>query len=265
MNYKKILFNDSYLLRYSLLKNKNQFNLQKGGFDKKYDITFENKKYIFTRADYDKNNFILLSPKKTSTCVLIAIIKELRTAQIENINGDFPNCMSFSKERNGSFLLRLTLTFLKKYKDEFDIDWIITVDHSKKKCGNKFFKLMNLSFLTDGDSWYGKYNFLPIDQVPGKIKYDKNGLKKYYKNREIMKTVKVKDINFEKYISKVNKKYPKFKLDTESYENMLLKDYLKNFLIDYELNCKYFHIFYEDLFDDLGLENINNPYGEKIR
>jgi len=34
---------------------------------------------------------------------------------------------------------------------------------------------------------------------------------------------------------------------------MLLTDFLNQFLKDYDKTCKYFELFYEDLFDDLGL------------
>jgi hypothetical protein len=34
---------------------------------------------------------------------------------------------------------------------------------------------------------------------------------------------------------------------------MLLTDFLNQFLKDYDKTCQYFELFYEDLFDDLGL------------
>ena len=265
MNYKKIAFKDSYLLRRELLKNNKNFNLQEGGFKKIYEIDFKGEIYKFEKSDIDKNNFLLLSPQIKETCVLVSIIKKKKVAQIENINGDFSNCISFSSEKIGTFLLTLTLEFLKKYKDEFGIDWIIISDHSIKKCGNKFFKLMKLSFLTDGDSWYGKYKFFPINDFGSEIKYSKNGLKNYHYNKEIMKTIKLKDIKLKDYFIEVNKKYPKFDINMKVDENMLVKDFVKNFLIDFKLNCKYFYVFYQDLFDDIKLNVIDDVFGLKIK
>ena len=37
------------------------------------------------------------------------------------------------------------------------------------------------------------------------------------------------------------------------HPNMLLTDFLNQFLKDYDKTCQYFELFYEDLFDDLGL------------
>ena len=37
------------------------------------------------------------------------------------------------------------------------------------------------------------------------------------------------------------------------HPNMLLTDFLNQFIKDYDKTCKYFELFYEDLFDDLGL------------
>jgi len=270
-DYKKIFFNESYLLRYNLLKNNKFINFQDGGeFKKEYEIDFENNNYKFMKADYDENNYILSSPIENTTCILIGIISEMKVAQIQNINGDYENCISFSKEKSGTFLIKLTLAFLEKYKEEFNIKWILTSDRSRKKCGNKFFNLMKLSTLTDGDSWYGKYGFLPVNDI-SKIKYDKYELNKYLKNKEMINNLKLKDVNLEKYFDKVIKSYPEFAiikkdllLNIKLSDDMLLKDYIKSFLIDFKLNCKYFYVFYNDLFEDLGLYNINTLFGKKI-
>ena len=48
-------------------------------------------------------------------------------------------------------------------------------------------------------------------------------------------------------------------------ENMLVKDFVKNFLIDYKLNCKYFYIFYQDLFDDIKLNVIADLFGLSLK
>jgi hypothetical protein len=267
--YKLFMFNKSYILRDELIKNKSIFNLKAGGFEKKYSINYNGVIYYYERADFDKNSFILKSPNQEDNCVLISIISKRKIAQIENINGDYENCITFSNEKIGTFLLNLTLTFLKKYKNEFSIEWILISDHSKKKCGNKFFKLMKLSMLTDGNTWYGKYDFFPVNDSK-ELKYDKNGLKKYYYNQTIMNTKKLKDIKFDKYFIKIGKKFPEINsfIDTflnniKSNSDKLIKDYLKEFMADYN-NCKYIYVIYEDLFDELKLQELPTLFGLKI-
>lgn len=268
-NYKLHMFHKCYLLRDELIKSKSLFNLKAGGFEKKYSINYNEEIYYYERADFDKNNFVLKSPNEKDNCVLISIISNRKIAQIENINGDYENCVTFSTEKTGTFLLNLTLIFLKKYKNEFGIEWIIISDHSKKKCGNKFFKLIKLSLLTDGNTWYGKYGFLPVNDLK-ELKYDKNGLKKYYYNKTIMNTKKLKDIKFDKYFIKIGKKFPEINsfIDTllnniNSFPDKLIKDYLKEFMINYD-NCKYIYIIYEELFDELGLQELPTLFGLKL-
>ena len=173
-------------------------------------------------------------------------MKKINIAQIENINGDDPSCMIHEPIKTGTFLLKLTLTFLKEYKNEFNIEWIILSDHSVKICGNKLFRLMKLSTLTDGETWYGKYMFRPIKYTLNNVKYDKYQLEKYEANKRIMSIKLLKDINFKKYFSITANKFPEFKLimdDMLSYiginQNKLLKDYLRELLDDYKFSCKY--------------------------
>ena len=79
--------------------------------------------------------------------------------------------------------------------------------------------------------------------------------KKYKKNIKIMNKIKISDINFDKYLINIkNKKLVKAIQETIIQKpDLLLKDFLNNFLLKYDTMCEYFNLFYEELFNDIKL------------
>jgi hypothetical protein len=82
-----------------------------------------------------------------------------------------------------------------------------------------------------------------------------------------MNNITVTESNLIKYIEKTNNE----KLIKATNKllllnpNMLLKDYLTNLLKKYDTTCKYFYIFYEDLFLELKLYNFHRElFGLKL-
>ena len=72
-----------------------------------------------------------------------------------------------------------------------------------------------------------------------------------------MNKITIKDANILKYI-KITKKEALIRGITKLLEynpNMLLKDFLNNFLKEYDETCELFSIFYKKLFIDIGLYN----------
>jgi len=140
---------------------------------------------------------------------------------------------------------------IKKYKDKFNIKKILITDNSLKKCHNKNIELSVMLTLLTGDTWYSKYGFKPVDE---KLKI------KYENNKKIMNTVTLKDIDLIKYLKmtildkSVIEKSKKF---IEKHQSQLVKDYLTEFLKQYDKTCEYFYDFYYYLFDDLGLYNLH--------
>lgn len=263
----KIVLKKSYQLRRHIKFN----NIKGGNFEESYDIFFENKKYTFVKSFIDDNNFILESPNINDTCVLISIIQDMNIAQIENINGDYNDCINYSPNKTGTFLLKLSLEFLKKYKKIFNIEWICVNDNSIKHCGNKHFNLMKLSTLTDGHTWYGKYGFRPIKYNKNKVKIDRYQLDKYDKNDNIIQNIKLKEVNFTKYFDKIIEKHKEFNIISNDLLNYIklnpekfLRDFIKDIIFDYPTNCKYFLVFYEILYDDIGLNILDRNFGLKI-
>ena len=79
--------------------------------------------------------------------------------------------------------------------------------------------------------------------------------KEYNKNKEIMKKITITEINILKYIELTKKE--KIINDVKKIllikPDMLVTNFLSQFLKEYDTTCKYFIIFYEELFKNLNL------------
>jgi hypothetical protein len=140
---------------------------------------------------------------------------------------------------------------LKKYKNKLGIKFIILTDNSINKCNNHDIKLSNMLILLSGHTWYGKYGFRPY-----KDNYDIN---RYEKNIEIMNNITISDANILKYIklTKNNDLIKSTKRLLKEQPDFLLKKYLSNLLSHYNETCNYFYLFYNELFNDIGLYNFH--------
>jgi hypothetical protein len=144
---------------------------------------------------------------------------------------------------------------LKKYKDILGINMITLTDNSIKNCKKNNIILSKMLILLTGDTWYGKYGFRPYDIQVKSINDMMNN--KYNKNRKIMSKITIKEANILKHISRALARREGIVEDIKKLlavqPNMLVTDFLTQFLKNYDKTCKYFSLFYEDLFEDLQL------------
>lgn len=253
---KKIIFRSSYILRKNKIRTIDFFkdmnnNLIGGG--KTLSVSYNDSIYKFEESEIDDNHFILYSYEENPLdCVSIIISKEDKLAEIHGI-GNYQKCLQTSNTNIGSTLLKITIKMLKKYKDKLGVNMITLTDNSIKNCGKENIILSKMLILLGGNTWYGKYGFRPYDiQVKS---MNKRTNKEYDKNKEIMKSITITQVNILKYI-KITKK-ERIILDVKKLllvePNMLVTDFLSQFLKDYDKTCKYFSMFYEELFKDLEL------------
>jgi hypothetical protein len=244
---KLFIYRKSELIRQNKTQARHFLSNQIGG-SKKLKITYNDSEYIFDEA-MDKDYYVLYS-KDEFECVAVIIDIENKIAEIHGI-GNYTSCLDDINTNVGSTLLKITLKMVKKYKDKLDVKKILITDNSLKKCHNKNIKLSVMLTLLTGDTWYGKYGFKPEEELL-KIKYENN--------KKIMNTVTLKDIDLIKYLKmtildkSVIEKSKKF---IEKHQSQLVKDYLTEFLKQYDKTCEYFYDFYYHLFDDLGLYNLH--------
>jgi len=254
---KTIFCKNSEIVRNNI-KNKesrNQLHLlfqQFGDANNKLTITYNKHKYIYEET-MDKDHYILFS-KDNDDCVIVIISKKEKTAEIHGI-GNYQSCLIDTNINVDSILLQMTIKMCKKYKDKFNIEMIILTDNSLKKCHDKNIQLSHMLVLLTGDTWYGKYGFRPIMYSNNKYIIDEKLNEKYYKNKHQIDILSISDFDLIKYI-KMTKNESMIKATNEIIKQnpqMLLKDYLKNILSDYDKTCKYFNKFYMELYDNLRL------------
>lgn len=283
---KKIIFRSSYILRKNKIRTidffKNPNNNLIGGA-KIFSVSYNDSIYKFEQSEIDNNHFILYSYEENPLdCVSIIISKKDKLAEIHGI-GNYQKCLQTSNMNIGSTLLKITIKMLKKYKDKLGIIMITLTDNSIKSCGiadrkckafstlqpslnlrkSKDFSqnncgkeniiLSKMLFLLSSDTWYGKYGFRPYDIQVKSMNERTN--KEYDRNKEIMESITITQANILKYIEMTKKEriIQDIKKLLLVEPNMLVTDFLSQFLKDYDKTCKYFSMFYEELFKDLGL------------
>lgn len=229
----------------------------------KFTISYDNVKYNFYESTINENNYILYNDYDKDNpidCVIIIMSKiddiAYYQAEIHSIGND-KSCLHdrITNISVGSILLKITLKMLKKYHKKLNIKHITLTDNSLKFCNsiNDGIQLSLMLTLLTGHTWYGKYGFRPFNNKLND--YDDLLLKNYDKNTEIMNTITIEKANILKYIELTKEVHiiEAVKKLLELNSNMLLKDFLTNFLKEYDKTCKYFYKFYRILYQDIGL------------
>ena len=90
---------------------------------------------------------------------------------------------------------------------------------------------------------------------------------KYNHNIEIMNKLTISQANIIKYIKLTNNNsiIEATKKILELNPNMLVKDFIKNFLhLEFDKTCKYFLKFYKQLYEGIELKTLKTYYGKFI-
>lgn len=240
-------------------KNNIKINIteQIGGGTLKFkykDEEIKFKKYIDKDNDID---IYLHTLDNKENCIVITIINNSKIGYIKTINSNFGKCLNGNKlDNNGITYIKICIELLKKYKNEFKINKIILSDDAEFYCDKiTTIKLSNLIFLQYGDSFYGRFGFIP----------DKKSDRGNYKsNKKKLNKIKTKDLNLKilldnyknkinnDLIIKLNKKYIK-------YLNKNIKRWFNKIsrILSKE-NCNLLFYLVEIIFIELKLYPIDN-------
>lgn len=227
--------------------------------------------------------------QQENTCIYIMVNKQEKNAYIGEISYD-QKCFNTSQEKQmkkfqkgnneeeyeftGSLLLKVGLKFIDTIKDHYDLQFIQLKDNSRKLCGkiNEYIDIDSLSMLTNGDTWYGKYGFVPYDK--DKKQTDIFNYKKYKYNQNIVNTKILKDTNIIETIEyimtklEMNKKIiNEIQKSAEKYMNMPIKHFLNWFLKKKreKVSCYIFFLAYKQIMYDLQMHNLHNiVYWKKL-
>lgn len=205
--------------RNELIKNLKNFGLleqQLKGGGKNLTVEYNNETFIFIKLDNEYSTivtYVLQAKNNDSDCIVISIDKELNRASIDNLTTNELQCSNSIVNNIGSHLIELTIKLLKKYKNKFNINKILISDHSFLFCSKAKvnINLADLYTLKHGITFYGKFGFIPYDNNPilnmiSTINSNKTLNKKFNKNKEIIKILKVCDSKLLDYLEKFQTK-----------------------------------------------------------
>jgi hypothetical protein len=204
-------------------------------------------------------------------CSIIIIDSTEKCASINGINYD-PSCFtgvqvgSFGDKSTGSLLLRVGLQLINKLKSKYDLKYVHLTDNSQKSCASvkKMIDLDSLCMLTSGDTWYGKYGFIPFDSTNITTNTDMYDI--YKKNQNIVRTTLLKNTHIKEIIINAINKY-KIKLDIveastviDQYikKNKTVAKYLRDLTQYYDIWCLLFYYVYRDIMKDIGVITLHN-------
>ena len=241
-------------------KLKNNLISQIGG--KSINVLYNGNNYEFIKQKHNNfDEYVLYSNDNNKyNCIYILVSKEDQVAEIHGIGNYFKCFKGILPQTNtsiGSHMLKIALKLLRKNKDKLKIKKVVLKDNSLKKCNNNTIQLSKMLILLSGDSWYGKYGFKPKKNLSDDVD---DQLNEFYKNNKlIMNNITIKDIDILKYIKMTNnpKLYNTIVKLLVTNDNILLKDFLNNFLRSYDIMCEQFYLFYEKLYLDIGLYNFH--------
>ena len=232
-------------------------------FNEKYILNYNNNDYIFNKAIINED-FYLLYAIDGNTYINIVICKSRKLAEIHTINKNF-NFLNHTNQYINSKLLLITFKFLKKYKKMFKIKYIILTDRSRFHLkDNKELITSKAHTLLTGDTWFGQYGFREYDFCTYEQE-EEDGC--YESNKKRFLNYTITDVNLLKYINKTNNDVliDVAKKTLIEKPKMLLKDFLKYLLINYDENADEFYKYYESIYDDYsGYNTYYNLVGLKL-
>jgi hypothetical protein len=254
--------NKQYMRYKQLIKN----NQVGGNMIKKIKLKFEGYPFIFFREEdkYDISYTVHIDDDdEKANCLLIRVEKDDKIVYISEIS-KYPKCsrISLPETKGGTLLLKLALYFIKTYlKAKYNLKYIQLKDNSILYCGKsgKSIHLDSLYMLTHGDTWYGKYGFIPFDIHTEDT--DEQKLELYKKNQKLVKT-KLKDSNIKKILKTLYaSNSPKNKtLDDffNKHQNMMVKDFLYNMVkVDFIKGCESLSVIYKKIMESLGIISLH--------
>ncbi len=204
--------------------------------------------YLFKTGNENQNEACIhiIINKNTNICTINNILYQTECIPLAHIN-----------DKRGSTLLKLCLIIINKIKDRYKLKYIQLTDNSSKMCKNKHrIELHKMMILMTGDTWYGKYGFIPKEQYY---------INEYNENKKIMNEKYLKDVpNIKKYIlyghqkskSNINIKQIINNYEYTIQKNYKVKEFISKFLLNYDNTCDIFYYFYLELYKELKLNSL---------
>jgi len=218
-------------------------------------------KFNFYKVDFGNSvtyNLHKDNNEQESECIIIMVDKENKVANIHNLSYD-DKCFTENNVKHivksGSSLLAIAIYFVHKIKKHYKITKVEVTDNATKICNenHKPIRIWIMSTLKYGDTWYGKFGFIP------KYGDEKND---YIENKKLMKNLLVKDTNIMNIIEEYSKKlgyddmYKNIKKMNDDFKNEKVTTFISSFLNKFDETCELFSEICNKIVKDIGLNNM---------
>ena len=134
---------------------------QTGGAKRK-EVKYMNKTYILNIEKCDDRIEIKVMPQPAD-CGIIFIHDGM--ANLQSLVFENKKCAKEGLPRKdaGKTQLNFILYYLRKHKRKYNIKKIIITDKTSIICKTESIKLADMYMVTRGDTWYGKFGFVPLN------------------------------------------------------------------------------------------------------
>ena len=229
-------------------------------------ITIYQSGYTFDIHNVHTNTFACYSVHKHNNdsnpeCIYIEINKKTQVAYLQNMEFDtacFKEIENGNEIKSGTILLKVCLQIIDTIKAKYKLKYIWLKDLAIKQYKNMEIHICDYSMATSGDTWYGKYGFVPFSKKH--ITQDKKNTKRYMFNKNIFLTTLVKNTNIKKYIIESALKYNLINKKNiqvfDMYDDKPLFKLFKDLFKHYKSYYIIFNEIYEKIENDLNLEDL---------
>ncbi|AYV75427.1 MAG: hypothetical protein Terrestrivirus1_301 [Terrestrivirus sp.] len=236
----------------------NYDGIQTGGFVYYYD--FKNKMYRFNVnvEDEDDRTTYAIYNNAGLVCMMLFIPKKNHYVYIQTISAENSCVMSGNpKTKIGTLLFLMTLDLIKtKLTDKYGLKYIQLHDTSYYYCEKLKDKIEfdSLYMLSHGDTWYGKYGFIPFNETTQKI--NKDNMKIYENNKKIVNSKLMKNTKIKQYLNKLMSKEKIDKL-YDIYKDKTINEFFYDLSKQHDKTCYITGKIYKQFMVDNGIINLH--------
>lgn len=257
--------------------NKNEYMLnfqdykkrQTGGGTTK--ITIKGNEFDFNSHHMGEMVFYNLLTSDEQACIVLTVDKIKCVAHVESLQFSEECFATCATEKNGSILLKACLKLLDTIKDRYKLKYVWLMDTSEKKCDkvNDYIKLDSFYMLLHGNTWYGKYGFIPFKKV--REVTDAIVKSKYEENQRIVRETLIEDTKIGEILIKTIEQN-ELKINIDKLKQIFVKngkmticEFFKTLMKRFDQKCELFYYSYEEIMYKCGIHDLhNNLYWLKL-
>jgi len=173
---------------------------------KSKEIKYKYNEHIFVINEVDDGDIISYSLQNgtidETVCMILHVCRDEHFVYVNNISYQKKYIVEgMPKAKGGTLLLHLMFDFVNQYlKSKYSLKYIQLKDNSFLYCKQtkKNINFDSMYMFIRGMTWYGKYGFVPFDELNKNVNVD--GLVDYKVNQKLVNIIPVKCTRIREYI-----------------------------------------------------------------